>query len=165
VGESTDGGGAGTDAGNGGSFSPITTQDELNRILAAEKRRIRAQYADYDELKSKVAAAEQSAKTTEEQTNERLAKLESDLSKSQAAALRYRIAAKHKISDEDAELFLLGTDEETLEKQAKRLAEAASTQKQKNAVVPKEGATTNGGGEDELRNFTKNLFSPEGADT
>lgn len=41
----------------------------------------------------------------------------------QAEALRYRVAAKHSISDEDAELFLTGADEETLTRQAERLVQ------------------------------------------
>lgn len=40
----------------------------------------------------------------------------------QREALRWRIAAKHGISDEDAETFLTGTDEESLNRQAERLA-------------------------------------------
>ena len=40
-----------------------------------------------------------------------------------ADALRFRIAAKHGISDEDAALFLTGSDEDTLAKQAARLVE------------------------------------------
>lgn len=38
-------------------------------------------------------------------------------------ALRFRVAAKHGISDEDADLFLTGRDAETLERQAARLVE------------------------------------------
>ena len=44
-----------------------------------------------------------------------------------AEALRWRIAAKHGISDEDAETFLTGSDEESLTKQAQRLASLATT--------------------------------------
>jgi hypothetical protein len=36
-------------------------------------------------------------------------------------ALRFRIAAKHAISDEDADVFLTGGDEQTLKRQAERL--------------------------------------------
>lgn len=43
----------------------------------------------------------------------------------EAEAMRWRIAAKHGISDEDAELFLTGSDEETLSKQAERFKELA----------------------------------------
>ncbi len=42
-------------------------------------------------------------------------------------ALRFRVAAKHGISDEDAELFLTGTDEDTLARQAARLVERTPT--------------------------------------
>ncbi|HLR96181.1 MAG TPA: hypothetical protein VK053_16790 [Jiangellaceae bacterium] len=38
-----------------------------------------------------------------------------------AETLRYRIAAKYSISEEDAQTFLTGTDEETLTRQAERL--------------------------------------------
>lgn len=43
--------------------------------------------------------------------------------KAQAEALRFRIAAQHSISDEDADLFLTGADEDTLQRQAARLVE------------------------------------------
>lgn len=50
--------------------------------------------------------------------------------KATADALRLRVAAKHGISDEDADLFLTGSDEDTLTRQAQRLtarnAEASS---------------------------------------
>jgi hypothetical protein len=42
--------------------------------------------------------------------------------KATADALRLRVAAKHGISDEDADLFLTGTDEDTLTRQAERLS-------------------------------------------
>lgn len=45
----------------------------------------------------------------------------------QAEALRWRIAAKNGISDEDAETFLTGIDEESLTKQAERLSALAKT--------------------------------------
>ena len=53
--------------------------------------------------------------------------------KAQAEALRWRIAAKHGISDEDAETFLTGSDEETLKRQAERLAALA----EKSPTTPK----------------------------
>lgn len=42
--------------------------------------------------------------------------------KATADALRLRVAAKHGISDEDADLFLTGSDEDTLTRQAERLS-------------------------------------------
>lgn len=94
--------------------------------------------------KKALQAERERAKTLEKQLNEATAKLTeiekaqlSELERAQAdaqearevaakataEALRFRIAAKHKISDEDAELFLTGTDEESLTKQAERLVE------------------------------------------
>lgn len=43
-----------------------------------------------------------------------------------AAALKWRIAARHGISDDDAETFLTGTDEASLVKQAERLVALAT---------------------------------------
>lgn len=81
-------------------------------------------------------AAEDAAKALQEQLDEIKAAQMSDLekaqaqartyeeaaSKAQADALRWRIAAKHGIGDEDAETFLTGGDEESLNRQAERLA-------------------------------------------
>jgi len=55
--------------------------------------------------------------------------------RAEAEALRWRIAAKHGISDEDAELFLTGSDEETLARQAERFKELA-VKTSKGTVVP-----------------------------
>ena len=45
-----------------------------------------------------------------------------DAVEARAEALRYRIASKHGISEDDAETFLTGTDEESLTRQAERLS-------------------------------------------
>ena len=62
--------------------------------------------------------------------------------KASAEALRFRIAAKHNISDEDADLFLTGSDEETLTRQAARLIERAPA-----TSSPKPDLTQGGKGE------------------
>jgi hypothetical protein len=81
-------------------------------------------------------AAEDSAKSLQAQLDEIKKSQMSDLEKAQntaqefqkaaekatADALRWRIAAKHGISDEDAETFLTGNDEATLTRQAERLS-------------------------------------------
>ena len=86
-------------------------------------------------------AAEESAKALQKQLDEINAANMSDLERAQKAAadaqveaekarteaLRYRVAAKHGITDEDAELFLTGSDAETLERQAARLVERTPT--------------------------------------
>jgi hypothetical protein len=47
--------------------------------------------------------------------------------KAVAEALRFRVAAQHGISAEDADLFLTGTDAETLQRQATRLKDRTPT--------------------------------------
>jgi hypothetical protein len=100
------------------------------------------------------AAAEKSAAALQKQLDDINAANLSDLekaqkeattaqetaAKAQAEALRYRVAAKNSISDEDAELFLTGTDEETLNKQAARLVEKAAA----NPSTPKPDLTQGG---------------------
>ena len=82
-------------------------------------------------------AAETSAAALQKQLDDIAAANLSDLEKAQmeaqdakaaaatatAEALRLRVAAKHGISDADADLFLTGADIETLERQAARLVE------------------------------------------
>lgn len=58
-----------------------------------------------------------------------------------AEALRLRVAAKHGISDEDADLFLTGSDAETLERQAARLVERTPSGPKPD---PSQGAKGNG---------------------
>lgn len=86
------------------------------------------------------AAAEKSAAALQKQLDDIAAANLSDLEKAQKAAtdaqaiadqataeaLRLRVAAKHGISDEDADLFLTGSDLETVERQATALAARSS---------------------------------------
>lgn len=62
---------------------------------------------------------------------------DAEIAKATADALRWRIAARNGITDEDAELFLTGSDEDTLTRQAERLAERAPSSK--GTVVPSAG--------------------------
>lgn len=133
------------------------TQDDVNKIIDERLKREREKFADYDDLKKKVGAAATDA--------DRIAALEKDLTDTRTDALRSRIQAKHKVSDEDAKLFLTGSDEETLTAQARRLAERASEaeaesakRKKQGNKVPGEGSTPKPG-DDELAAFTRGLFT------
>jgi len=89
--------------------------------------------------RARAKAAEDAAKSLQSQLDEIKRSQMSDLEKAQtlaqeqqqaaetarAEALRWRIAAKHGISDEDAETFLTGSDEATLTRQAQRLSALA----------------------------------------
>lgn len=71
---------------------------------------------------AQLTAEEREAKQREKEAQERADALR-DRDAALQEALRWRIAAKHGISDEDAELFLTGNDEDTLTKQAERFTE------------------------------------------
>jgi hypothetical protein len=101
------------------------------KALNAERDARQAAERQIKELKDQLKAAKPAAerlkeiedqqKTELEKANEMLAQLEVKAAKAETEALRYRIATKHGISDEDAEIFLTGSDEESLSKQAERL--------------------------------------------
>ncbi len=100
------------------------------KALEAERAARRVAEKSAADLKAqldKINAANESAlEKAQREANE----AKESAAKATADALRLRVAAKHGISDEDADLFLTGSDEDTLKRQAERLtarnAEAAS---------------------------------------
>lgn len=149
-------------------FKPITTQDELNHVLAERLDRERAKFADYKDLKAKAArldSIEQANQTEAEKTAARIAALEIENKRIQLEALRSRVQAKFSIGDDDADLFLTGTDEETLTRQAQRLAGRDADRKKQGNHVPAEGANPpTAGKDDEMRVFTRGLFAAAAGD-
>lgn len=112
-------------------FRPITTQDDLNRVIGERIQRERSKFADYYDFKAKAERfdeIEEANKTEQQRIAERAESAERERDEARTEALRLRVAAKHAISDEDADLFLTGTDEESLTKQAERLAARESSQ-------------------------------------
>lgn len=71
----------------------------------------------------KLAAIEAEKLSESEKVQLEREQLARDRDEARQEALRWRIAAKHGISDEDAELFLTGSDEDTLTRQAERLVD------------------------------------------
>lgn len=147
------------------------TQDEVNKLVGAtraeERRKVAERYADYDDLK-KAAAGKKTS-------DERLAELESKYAQAEANTLRLRVAGDFGISTKrgdngepsDADLFLTGTDEETLTAQAKRFSDRVAEQanadtdrKKKRPIVSKEGTSINNGTttEEDEREFARNFF-------
>lgn len=131
------------------------TQADVDRIVAdrlkREREATKTRYADYDDLKAKA----EGAKTADE----RIAELEKSIESANREALRRRVQAAHGISDEDADLFLTGTDEGALTAQAKRLADRESERKKGNNVSPREGNNPKSGNGDPMREFTRGLFA------
>lgn len=70
----------------------------------------------------KLAEIEEANKSEAQKSADRLALAEKAAEDARREAVRFKIAAKFQITDEDADLFLTGTDEESLTKQAERLA-------------------------------------------
>lgn len=106
--------------------------------------------------RARAKAAEDAAKSLQAQLDEIKKSQMSDLERAQtfaqeqqqaadaarAEALRWRIAAKHGITDEDAETFLTGSDEASLTRQAERLASMAAA----TPATPKPDLTQGGQG-------------------
>ena len=129
------------------------TQADVDRIVRERVQRERSKFADYDDLKAKA----EGAKTVEQQ----LAEMRAENAKMQRDNLAARIAAKHGIPPEDADLFLTGSDEATLTAQAERLAAREGEKRKQGNYVPNEGRTTTSTGDAEVREFTRNLFNKE----
>lgn len=128
----------------GAEFKAITTQDDLNKVITDRVNRERAKYADYKDVKAKAARLdeiEEANKSEAQKLSDAKTVAERERDEARTEALRLRIATKHGISDEDADLFLTGSDQESLTKQAERLAQRSEDRKKKSNVVPGEGKT------------------------
>jgi hypothetical protein len=121
-----EGEGAGGD-GEGSSYIPPATQDDLNRIISVRLERERQRFADYDDLRAAKTELDQikaSQQTEAERAAQALKDAESRanetvtaLTAAQAKALRLEIAVEKGISKDDFVLLTASTQED-LEKQA-----------------------------------------------
>lgn len=106
-------------------------EDAGKKALAAERRARAAAEKQAKELRGRLDAIEAEKLSEQEKA---LRSAEAAMAQAEAAkaeALRYKFAAKHGFSDEYAEAFLTGGDEETLTRQAELLAD----------ILPKRGAS------------------------
>jgi hypothetical protein len=104
----------------------------------------------------RLAEIEDAQKSDAEKAAGRIAELEQELESASRTALRFKVASKFGIGDEDADLFLTGSDEETLTKQAERLAGREDERKKQGNRAPREGAITTPSS-DPKRAFIKGL--------
>lgn len=142
----------------GAEQEPKVFDAEYVDKLRKENAKYRTDAKANAEAAAELAKIRESQKTEAEKQAERLAELESEAKTARAEALRLRIATKHGISDEDADLFLTGSDEETLTKQAERLAAREADRKKNGNRVPHEGSTpTPAAGEADRRAFVRQL--------
>lgn len=135
-----------TEAEVGEQQAQTFTQADVDRIVKDRlAQQAKNKFGDYGELKSRA----ESAQTLEQ----RLVSLETELTTTRTQALKTSIAAKFGISTEagedgapsDADLFLTGSDADSLTAQAERLAARVADRKKNGNVAPKEGSTTSTG--------------------
>jgi hypothetical protein len=144
-------------------FQPITSQDDLNKVIGERVARERAKFADYGDLKSKAAQFDQlqeQSKTDAEKTADRIATLEAQIAASNLNATRSKVQARYGLDDEQAELFLTAADEDGLVKQAEKLASLTTSAPGNKNRAPLAGRTPSkpAGPEGEMRDFARNFF-------
>lgn len=136
------------------------TQADVDRIVRERLgQQAKNKFGDYDELKTRAGDA-----LTLEQ---RVKDMETRTVAAESAALRASVAAEFGISTKkgpkgepsDADLFLTGSDVDTLTAQAQRLAGREEDRKKQGNFAPKEGTTPTGGTDSGEREFVRNLFS------
>ena len=105
-------------------FEPITSQEQLDKLITARLAREKAKYADYEDLKAKAAQfdqIEEANKTELQKAQERLADVEKARTEAELKLLRHEVAASKGL-DGRAASFLHGSSREELEQSADELA-------------------------------------------
>lgn len=151
-----------TSAAQKSTFEPITSQEDLDRLVGDRVKRERAKFADYDELKAKADQLDtlsEASQTETQKAENRATKAEGERDNARSEALRLRIAVEERISLEDADLFLTGKDEETLNAQAKRLSDRDADRKKNGPLARREGQTITRPGEGDGA-FARLLLGP-----
>lgn len=152
------------------AFEPIESQEQLDAVLKIrlerEREKVKAEYADYDELAKKAKAYDESQETQKseaQKAQERIAQLEGDLRKRDEAdkqrEMRARVAKERGIP----EALIQGADEESMKAFADQIAEFAKVQ---TPAAPKEDnpgafSSGDGAGDDEKRAFACQLLGKE----
>ena len=129
--------------------------------LRKENAKYRTEAKANADAAKRLAEIEDANKSEAEKAAERIRQLEQDAATARREALRFKVASKYGVSDEDADLFLTGSDEETLTKQAERLAPREAERKKQGNTVPREGNNPTSTGDQSDVAFARALFSGE----
>jgi len=105
---------------------PVDLGEAGKKALDAERKRANALEKQLKQFQTEHERAEAAKLSDLERAQREAATAREEAAQAAADALRWRIAAKHGVSDEDAELFLTGGDAETLTRQAERLSARAT---------------------------------------
>jgi hypothetical protein len=117
--------------------------DPGKKALSEERAARKAAEKSAADLQAQLDAIKKSQMSDLEKAQTTAQEFQKAAEQATAEALRWRIAAKHGISDEDAETFLTGTDEATLTRQAERL----SALKPEGPATPKPDRSQGGSGQ------------------
>lgn len=152
------------------AFEPIESQEQLDAVLktrlAREREKIKAEYADYEELAEKAKAydeAQEAQKSETQKAQERIAQLEGDIKKRDEAdkvrEMRKKVAKKTGIPEE----LIQGSDEESMKAYAAQIAEFAKVQTPAGATDPTPGSFSGGddGSDDDRRTFARQLLGKD----
>lgn len=144
------------------AFEPIESQEQLDAVLktrlAREREKIKAEYADYDELAEKAKAYDEA-----QEAQERIAQLEGDIKKRDEAdkvrELRKKVAKETGIPED----LIQGADEESMKAYAAQIAEFAKVQTPAGApdLTPGSFSGSEDGASDDKRDFVRALFGKE----
>lgn len=103
-------------------FKPITSQDELNRLIGDRINSVKAKFADYDDVKAKAAQLdeiEQANKSELEKERERAEAAERRAGEAERTSLQTRVATELGVPIE----VVHGEDEESMRKSAQSVLE------------------------------------------
>lgn len=125
-----------------GGIKALTAERDARKEAERKIKELEDRLAEVSPAAQRLKEIEDQQKSELEKANERMAELEAKAALSATEALRYRVATKHGISDEDAEVFLTGSDEESITKQAERLValQGERVQAQQQKPDPSQGA-------------------------
>lgn len=131
---------------------PAELGDAGKKALDAERNARKAAEKAAADLQKQLDAINQANESAVEKAQREAKEAQEAAAKATTEALRFRVAAKHGISDEDADLFLHGTDAETLERQAAALVARTPTGPKPD---PSQGAKGNAGAKTTADSFAE----------
>jgi len=106
---------------------------------------------------ARLAEIEESQKSEAQKSADRIKQLETEAAEAHREALRFKVASKHGIDSEMADLLLTGSDEDAMTKQAEAIKQQSDTRKKQGNRVLAEG-TNSTAGDDPMRTLARDLF-------
>lgn len=142
-------------------FKPITSQEDLNRIIGERVKRVESKFADYGDLKVKAQqrdALSEASKSEQDKLTDRIASLESDLKESRLAAARAGIAREFELTKEQSAALKYAPSEEAMREIAEGLAADTSTRRTNGNRVASEGGNPNPKSTNSIAEFARGMF-------